>query len=137
MVVIMLVFVMMMMMVMIVIVVMMMVIMIMVVVMVVIVVVMRLGQPVLLSLPGSPEHPECGPENNYRRDKLQPGLNGLGGKRFADIHPTERNQPYYGGMRQRRCQSQHHRLFDGPLNSNNKGRHHRLGMPWFQTVQHT
>jgi hypothetical protein len=51
-----------------------MIVMIMVVVMPVIVVVMRLGQPVLLSLPGSPEHPECGPENNYRRDKLQPGL---------------------------------------------------------------
>lgn len=66
-----------MMMVMIVIVVMMMVVMIMVVVMPVIVVVMRLGQPVLLSLRGSPEHPECGPENNYRRDKLQPWLNGL------------------------------------------------------------
>ena len=133
MVVIMLVFVMMM--VMIVIVVMMMVIMIM--VMVVIVVVMRLGQPVLLSLPGSPEHPECGSENNNRRDKLQPWLNGLGSKRFADIHPTERNQPYHGGMRQRCCQPQHHRLFDGPLNGNNKGRHHRLGMPRFQTVQHT
>ena len=130
MVVIMLVFVM----VMIVIVVMMMVVMIMVVVMPVIVVVMRLGQPVLLSLPGSPEHPECGPENNYRRDKLQPGLNGLGGKRFADIHATERNQPNYGGMRQRCCQPQHHRLFDGPLNGNNKGRHHRLGMPRLQAV---
>lgn len=100
-------------------------------------VVMRLGQPVLLSLPGSPEHPECGPENNYRRDKLQPWLNGSAVNAFVDIHPAERNQPYYGGMRQRCCQPQHHRLFDGPLNSNNKGRHHRLGMPRFQTVQHT
>ena len=85
--------------------------------------------------PVAPDHPQRDAENERARDDLEIGLAGLGAPARSEIEPRERDQPDDRGMRNRRCDSEHHGLRHGSANRDDEGRHHGLGVAGLQPMQ--
>ncbi len=77
-------------------------------------------QPVAFAAPGTPEHPERGANNDHWQFNGSQGSVDLSSKALADHHPAKGNQPDHRGMRNGCCQSEHHRLFNGAFDGDER-----------------
>lgn len=85
--------------------------------------------------PGPPGHPEGDADDDDGRRQLEVRLRGLAAPLAPEVLAGKGDDPDNRRVRERRRQSQQHRLRDRALDRDDEGGHHRLGVAGLQAVQ--